>query len=199
MHTAAVSAPAAGKIRNMKKMSVLLGVWLGGLTLLNAGPVPVSDAGTNRVGIYDSRAVAYAWFWSAPQQAALKEKMDAARAAQKSGDKVRFQEFDQVLRTTQDQMHREVFSTAPAVEALAQLRDKQAEIARAAGVRELVSKWDASTLRKYAAQEQVDVTDQLVSAFLKPTAQQAKIIAELRKSTPVPPEKCEELIRQGKM
>jgi hypothetical protein len=62
----------------------------------------------------------------------------------------------------------------------------------------LVSKWDAAALKKYPNAEPVDVTAQLVREF-KPTEKQLKVIADLQKQKPLPLEKCDELIRQGKI
>ena len=92
------------------------------LTLVAALVVPFCTANlpaaeTNnlapRIGVYDSRAVAYAWFWSAKHQTWLKQLMQTARAARAAGDTNRFQELDTMLVGHQAEMHREVFSTAP--------------------------------------------------------------------------------------
>ena len=151
-----------------------------------------------RIGTYDSRAVAFEWFWSGKHQSQLNELMQTARAAKTAGDTNRFHELDATLRQHQDEMHREVFSTAPPTEALTELKERLPEIQKAAGVSAIVSKWDDAALKKYPNAEQVDVTDRLVREF-KPTAKQLKVISGFEKSKPLPLEQCNELIRKGEI
>jgi hypothetical protein len=186
----------------MKMMfSVLCGLgcwWFGGGTVAMADEGSASNAAPVCIGIYDSRAVAYAHFWSEPYQSKLKEQMAAARAAQHAGDTARFKELAATLRQTQDQLHRQVFSTAPADNALAALKGQIPEIEKQAGVAVLVSKWDEAALKKYPNAEQMDVTGQLVREF-KPTEKQLKVIADLQKQKPLSLEKCDELIRKDQI
>ncbi len=183
----------------MKQKLGVMWLWLGCLAMV----MTVRGADTNlvagRVGVYDSRVVAYAWFASDAQQAKLKEQMATARAAKQAGDEAKLKEYSAALSAMQDQMHREVFSTAPADEALAAIKGRIPDIEKAAGVPNLVSKWDEPSLNKYKDAEQVDVTDELVRAFLKPTEKQLQVIAGIKKSDPLPLEKCNELIRKRKI
>jgi len=151
-----------------------------------------------RIGIYDSRAVAFAWFSSASHQKQLKELMQTARAAKAAGDTNRFEKFAAALREQQDQIHREGFSTAPPTEALDELKSRLPEIQLAAGVSALVSKWDDDSLKQFKGAEQIDVTEQLVREF-KPTEKSLKTISEVEKSKPLPLDKCNELIRKGEI
>jgi len=151
-----------------------------------------------RIGIYDSRAVAYAWFSSGRHQKQLRELIQNARVAKAGGDTNRFKELAAALRRQQDEIHREGFSTAPPSEALAELKNRLPEIQKTAGVSALVSKWDDAALAKYLDAEKVDVTDWLVHEF-NPTAKQLKTISELEKSKPLPLKKCDELIRKGEI
>jgi hypothetical protein len=152
-----------------------------------------------RIGVYDSRAVAFAWFWSEAQQRQLKELMKSARAAKVAGQTNRFQELDATLRQKQDEMHREVFSTAPAAGALAAIKEQISEIEKQTGVTMLVSKWDDQVLRQYQDAEKMDVTDRLVREFIQPTGQQQKVLSEMQRQKPLPLEKCDELIRKGEI
>ncbi len=151
-----------------------------------------------RIGIYDSRAVAFAWFWSGQHQTRLKELMQNARDAKTAGDTNRFREFAARLRLHQDEMHREVFSTAPPAGALDELKERLPEIQQAASVAALVSKWDDAALKKYPDAEKLDVTDRLVREF-NPPEKQLKVIPSIEKSAPLPLEKCNELIRKGEI
>jgi len=151
-----------------------------------------------RIGIYDSRAVAFAWFWSGKHQTQLKELMQSARDAKTAGDTNRFEEFAARLRLHQDEMHREVFSTAPPAGALDELKERLPEIRQAAGVTALVSKWDDAALKKYPGAEKVDVTDRLVREFNAPE-KQLQMIPEIEKHAPLPLDKCNELIRKDEI
>ena len=152
-----------------------------------------------RIGTYDSRAVAYAWFWSARHQKQLHELMQAACDARATGDTNRFQELDAKLRQHQAEMHREVFSTAPAAEALADIKDRLPEIQKTARVISLVSQWDSQALKKYPDAEKVDVTDALVREFITPTTEQQKVLTKMKTVTLLPLDQCEELIRKGEI
>ena len=152
-----------------------------------------------RIGIYDSRAVAFAWFWSSKHQTQLNELMQSARAAKAATDTNRFTDFAAKLRQHQDEMHREVFSTAPATNALAEISGRLPEIQKSAGVSALVSEWDDAALKKYPDAEKVDVTDPLVREFITPTPQQQKMLSEMQRQKPLPLEQCEELIRKGEI
>jgi hypothetical protein len=185
---------------NMKRTLCLL-AGLGWLWLGNSAVRAGDGSGTNtaRIGVFDSRAVAYACFVSESNQVRLKERMTEARTAKQAGDTNRFNELAAALRGTQDNMDREVFSSAPATEALAAMKERIPDIEKQAGVTALVSKWDEAGLKQYPQAEKVDVTDQLVREFIQPTDKQAKTIASIIKSEPLSPEKCEELIRKHQL
>jgi hypothetical protein len=151
-----------------------------------------------RVGIYDSRTVAYAWFWSDAHQRQLKELMQQARAAQTAGETNRFQTLAADLSRQQADLHREVFSTAPPKEALTEIKDRIPEIEKQAGVIALVSKWDTAALKPFSSAETVDVTGRLVHEF-KLTEKQLQMILEIEKHKPLPLDECDELIRQDKI
>ena len=152
-----------------------------------------------RIGIYDSRAVAYAWFWSGRQQIQLNALMQKARDARSAGDTNRFKEYAATLSQLQDEMHREVFSTAPATNALAELKGRLPGIQKAAGVSALVSKWDDAALAGSPEAEREDVTDRLVHEFIQPNVEQQKVLSEMKRQKPMPLEQCDELIRKGEI
>jgi hypothetical protein len=151
------------------------------------------------IGVYDSRAVAYAYFWSAPHQKKLQEKVSAAQAAKKASDDAKFKELSASLKTEQEQNHRQVFSTAPVNDAMDTIKSRLPEIQKQAGITALVSKWDDATLKKYETASRVDVTDALVREFIQPDEKQSKIISSMKAQEPLSPEKCEELLRKGEL
>lgn len=183
------------------KRTICLLAGLGCLWLGNRAVLAGDSVATNavRIGVYDSRGVAYACFASESYQGKLKERMAAARAARQSGDTNRLNELSGALRAGQAAIDREIFSTAPATEALAAIKERMPEIEKQAGVTALVSKWDEAALKQYPQSEKVDVTDRLVREFIQPTDKQAQVIASLIKAEPLSLEKCDELIRENKL
>jgi hypothetical protein len=197
------AAPARSDILGFVMKTILLPVLTNAIVLIAiaaAGCANLGAAETNtaltRIGIYDSRAVAYAWFWSGKHQSQLTKLMQDARAAKAAGDTNRFKEFDAKLRRHQDEMEREVFGTAPPTVALDELKDRLPEIQKAAGVAAIVSKWNDTALKKYSDAEKVDVSDRLVREFITSTPQQQKVLSEMQRQKPLPLEKCDDLIRK---
>lgn len=171
------------------------------LWLSNAAAQKTSstNAASCRVGVYDSRAVAFAFFWSEGQQKERGTKVAAAQAAKRSGDTNRLSALEVELKADQAQGHRQVFSTAPVENVLATIKGKLPALLREAGVTNLISKWDADAMKQHSTCENVDVTARLVRAFIQPTEQQQKTIQEIQKQKPLPLQQCEELIRKGEI
>lgn len=175
-------------MKNIKYWIMGLAIALLGLrTGLAAGETDAKN--TERIGVYDSRVVAYAYFWTDENQQKLQEQMAAAKAAKKAGEKEQFEKLSAALKELQQTNHRQVFGAAPAVEALAALKPHIAEIQKEAGVTALVSKWDAKGLKQYTSASQVDITDVIVGKFIKPTEKQLKVIEDIKKRKPVPADK----------
>lgn len=177
---------------HMKKLivAVTILVNVAGTTVLRAGATDENKASTQRIGVYDSRVVAYAHFWTAEQQQQLKEKAEVAKAAKSAGDTAQFNKLSKEMSELQEKLHREVFSTAPAEEAMSALASRLPEIQKQASVSALVSKWDKQALATYDSAQQVDVTDLLVREF-KLDAKQMKTIDEIKKREPVPLDKID--------
>lgn len=158
-------------------------------TLAIASSTMLRAAETNvtreRIGIYDSRVIAYAHFWSDAQQHKLNEMVEAARDARSAGQTNRHDELNAALKKLQEQNHLQVFSTAPVDEALADIKDRLPAIQKEAGVSKLISKWDEAALRQHPKAKLVDITDALAREF-KPGEKQLKTILEIKKNKPVP-------------
>lgn len=192
-------SPRLNAIEIMNLKLGVVGLWLGCLAVVHPVWAADTNAVAGRVGVYDSRVVAYAWFFSEAQMTKLKAEMAAGRAAQQSGDAAKAKEYATMLKAKQDQIHREMFSTAPAVEALAALGGRMQEIEQAAGVSNLVSKWDDVSLNNYQWLGQVDVTDKLVRAFIQPTEKQSETIKTMEKAAPMSLEKINAMIQKGEI
>ena len=151
-----------------------------------------------RIGIYDSRVVAFGSFWSEAHQRALNGRMKAAKEAQAAGDTNRFIELKAAVKAEQKKVHLQVFSSAPVDDVLAGMKDRVQAIQKEAGVSQLVSKWDEKILAEHKNDEKVDVTDLFLRDF-KLNERQRKIVVDMRKKPPVPLEEAEELMRKGKL
>lgn len=163
-----------------------------------AGETNQSDITPERIGVYDSRAVAYAHFWSEPRQRRINEMIKNAKEAKSAGDTKRADELGAALKNEQEKSHLQVFSTAPVDDVLAEMKESLPKIQKKAGVTRLVSKWDEKTLGELKRAEQVDVTDLLLSEF-KLDEKQLKTVASIKSGKPLPLKKAEELMKEGKL
>ncbi|HUJ12428.1 MAG TPA: hypothetical protein VL284_01450 [Thermoanaerobaculia bacterium] len=145
------------------------------------------ESQVSRVGVYDSRAVAYAHFWSMPVQQQHAALAARAQAAKETGDDAQFQQVTAMIKAQRKQSHLEVFSSAPATEAMTALHDRLPGIKQELGVTRLVSKWDTKTLAGVPTAYRIDVTDRLVHEFLPaPTPRQQQTIAAMKRGKPLP-------------
>lgn len=171
-------------------------------TLLGAFWAAISGAAdkpdAERIGIYDSRAVAYAHFWSGSERESRDALIANGKAAKAAGDTVKFREFSEQIAAAQKRSHLQVFSTAPADEAMAALKDKLPAIQRELGVARLVSKWDEAALKGVAESQRVEATDRLVREFALDEKQQ-KTLAEIRKAKPMPLAEAKRRAEAGKL
>lgn len=151
-----------------------------------------------RVGIYDSRVVAFAHFWSESASRERDALLASAKAAKAVGDTARLKDFEAKLRAAQTRSHLQVFSTAPAEEAMAALKEKLPALRQELGVVRFVSKWDEAALRDIPRANQVDVTDRLAREF-NPDAKRLKTIEQMKASKPLPLAEATRLAEAGKL
>ena len=175
-------------------LALVAGVALSGCPGSKA--VTTSDAASERIGVYDSRAIAVAYAGSDRHEAQLSELKAEYDAAKAAGDTARVAEIEAEAQAQQDEMHRQGFSTAPVDEILAQIKTELPRIQADADVVALVSKWDEAALVAHPNATQVDVTMALVDAF-HPNDRQRKSAVEIQKHKPVPMEELEKHIKEG--
>lgn len=162
----------------------------------SAAPAPI--AGAHSVGVYDSRAVAYAYFWYPPNRLRRDQLIAAAQAAKASGDSVRLSALTKEIAAESDRSHLEIFSTAPADGAMAALKDRLPRICREAGVHSIVSVWDGEALASVPAADRVDVTDRLVREFFaRPSPHLQRTIESIRAAKPLPLWQAKLLLKAG--
>ena len=94
-----------------------------------------TNTAPERIGVYDSRLIAYASFWAAAHQRKLNDLVKEAKAAQASGDTNRFRELDAALKQERERGHLQVFSTAPVEEILAGMKADSAQARQQAALK----------------------------------------------------------------
>jgi hypothetical protein len=141
----------------------------------------LAEPETVRVGVYDTRAVSLAFGRSAMHARSLDSLLAEHRAAKDAGDVARVRELEEKGGLRQVRMHLQVFSNAPADDAMEAVRERLAGVATHARVRAIVPMADY----REASVELVDVTDELVTLF-DPTPETRKMASDLRARRPEP-------------
>lgn len=134
------------------------------------------------VGVFDSRAIVVAFAGSDIHNKELNAKMAERDKAKAAGDDKKVAQLEAWGSARQGKYHRQGFGTAPVDDILIHIKKDLPEIAKAAGVDVIVSKWDV--VYKIKGAEVVDITDQIVMPF-KPTEKTLKSIKSLMKHKPL--------------
>ncbi len=138
---------------------------------------------TVRVGTFDSRALAMAYYRSEAFNRQLKELKTELEKARAAGDEKRVKELEAEGPALQELLRKQGFGTWPVDNILKKINKKIPKIAKQANVAVIVSKWDIVYQR--SGVEFVDVTDLMVQPF-DPSEKTRKIIKEIQKQNPVP-------------
>ncbi len=144
-------------------------------------PSPSSSA---RIGTFDSRAIATAFYRSAVFiEENVRGFMTELEEAKASGDEWRVWELEAYKLPIGHRMQQQAFSTGSVMEIMEQIRDALPEIAREAGVSVIVSQWEVTYESSEA--DLVDLTPQLVALF-DPSEQTLMIVESMKTIDPVP-------------
>lgn len=130
-----------------------------------------------RVGVYDNRAIALAYFGS--EHNIFLKKRAEHHEAQAAGDTTRDKELTAWVDRFQRQIHFQGFCRVPVDDLLLVVKDKLAEVAKSAGV-DFIG-WYPDYVG--AEVETVDITDELVALF-NPTEDKLKQIESLKDVEP---------------
>lgn len=130
-----------------------------------------------RVGVYDNRAIALAYFGS--EHNIFLKKRAEHHEAQAAGDTTRAKELTAWVDRFQRQIHFQGFCRVPVDDLLLVVKDKLAEVAKSAGV-DFIG-WYPDYVG--AEVETVDITDELVALF-NPTEDKLKQIESLKDVEP---------------
>lgn len=148
-----------------------------------ASTASAQTATTERIGVYDSRAVAVAYAGSSFQQAKMNRLVSRQKQAKAAGDKKAIARIEAEGRAWQATLHRQGFGTAPVDDLLTNISNELPMIQADAGVTQLISKWNEPELKKHAGAEKIDVTMKLVDAF-HPNERQRKHAIEIQTKKP---------------
>lgn len=168
------------------------------MPLLAAASDQPARVAETRVGIYDSRQVAFALFWRPAHQAWLKEQTARAKAAKAAGDQATHDRISRQLREDQTRLHLEVFSTAPVADPEGWLAARLTDVARKAGVARVVSKWDEAALGGVPAAARVDVTDLILQDCGMDAAKRG-MLRDIGRSQPLPLAEARRLDAAGQL
>jgi len=167
-------------------------VVLAGLAMYPAVGAPQSQektsGSTSRIGTFDSRALAMAYYRSEEFMRQMVEMRAEYEKAKAAGDEKRVKELEAEGPAQQELMHKQGFSTWPVDNILTMIKENIPEIAKQASVDVIVSKWDI--VYQQPGVEFIDVTDLMVIPF-NPDEETLKTIKEIQQQDPVPLEDLE--------
>ncbi len=142
-----------------------------------------------RFGVYDPRAVAVAYGRSQAFRRQLNEKQKEMEIAKAAQDQDKIKELQAWGQDGQMRLHLQAFAGAPVDDILAQVKDQLPKVADAANVQVISLPPDYTN----PDVEIVDITDDLVKLW-SPDARALKIIADLRRTAPLP---IEQIAKMG--
>ena len=146
-----------------------------------------------RVGVYDSRAIAIAYINSDQWSNILAEKRAELEKAKKDGDTEKVKELEAWGPTHQAKAHLQGFGTAPVHEYIEIVKDKLPQVAQAAGVDAIVSKWEFDYIAADA--ETIDVTMELAKLF-EPREKAYEWIEQMKDKEPISQEELQRLEKE---
>ncbi len=136
-----------------------------------------------KVGTFDSRAVALA-FWRSPEGMEILNGLHKEMAkAKEERDEKRIAELEVEGPGLQVRLHQQVFSTGSVTDVIERIEKKLPKIAEEAGVAIIVPRWNVAW--QGGDVEVVDLTDQLVRCF-NPSEDILMMIGQMGDQKPVP-------------
>lgn len=168
----------------MRKLTLLFLTGVAAMVFVSAGHAQESSTTSSaRIGTFDSRAIATAFYRSAKFQEFFPDLWTELAEAKASGDEWQVKELEAYGAAMQHRIHQQGFSTGSVMEIMEKISDALPEIARGAGVSVIVSKWEVTY--ESSAADLVDLTPQLVALF-DPNEPTLKVVERLMTLAPVP-------------
>jgi hypothetical protein len=164
------------------------------LLVVDVGLSQEAPAPGLRVGTFDSRAVALAYYRSPDGLDRMKPEWDRQlRDAEAAGDSARVKELKLFMPSFQHLLHQQVFSTGSICNVLREIEDDLPGIAAEADVDLIVSRWELPYTA--ADVELIDVTPNLVALF-ELDEETAGFVAQIEDVEPMP---LEEMLYQPEL
>jgi hypothetical protein len=135
-----------------------------------------------RVGTFDSRALAIAYYRTESFASHMQGLIAEHKKADDSGEKERVKKLEDELNATQELIHKQGFSTWPVDNILITIEEKIPELAKQLEVDLIISKWDICYQR--SGIELIDVTLDMVK-LINTNEQILKMIEDLIKQPPL--------------
>ncbi len=135
-----------------------------------------------RIGTFDSRAVALAYYRSPEVMKELTGMRGELQKAKEAGDQKKVEDLQARGPAMQMLMHQQVFSNGSIGNITPAMANRLPDVAKAAGVVAIVSCWELPQTASNV--ELVDVTPQVVALFA-PDAQTMKIIEAMKGQKPI--------------
>ena len=168
----------------MRKLTVLFLTGVAAMVFVSAGHAQESSTTSSaRIGTFDSRAIATAFYRSAEFQDSFRDLWTEFEEAKESGDEWRVRELEAYGPAMQHRMHQQAVSTASVREIMEKISDALPEIAQKASVSVIVSKWEVTY--ESSAADLVDLTPQLVALF-DPDEQMLTMVDYYKTLAPIP-------------
>ena len=169
-----------------RHLVTLVGACSATLALTLVGPICAQEpkpATPERIGVYDSRAIAVAYAGSSAQVNQMKDMREQMKKAREQGNTNKISQLEREGQLWQSKLNRQGFGTAPVDDLLEHIADHLPAIQEAAGVTTIISKWNKAELNRHPDAVRIDVTMQLVKAF-QPSATQWKHATAIQKTKP---------------
>jgi len=164
----------------MNMRMLILAVVLLGLALLAFACQP--KAVVQRIGVYDSRAIAIAYANSPTFNTTYQMLSERMIAAKKKGDKKLVAAIEREGMLRQAMMHEQGFGKGSVIGLISPIKDSLAALAARENVILVVSKWEVAYSEKNV--ELVDLTGKVVE-FFQPNEKLRSMLLELPKHEPV--------------
>ena len=178
---------------SLKMTCVVLTIALAGLAVHSPVGVQQLQAKANasqvRVGVFDSRALAMAYYRSEAFKLKMKEMRAEYEQAKAAGDEERVKELEAKGPAEQELAHKQGFGTWPVDNILEMIKEDIPEIAKQAKVDVIVSKWNI--VYQESGVEFINITDFMVKPF-NPDEKTLKTIEEIQEQDPVPLEELKD-------
>jgi len=156
-----------------------------------AEPGGNTEHSQERIGIYDSRAIAIAFTGGEVFQETMKEMRQEYEQATAAGDEATLTRIDTLMQERQKLLHAQGFSTAPVNELLDHYSAALPALLEEAGVSALISKWDGVALSEHSEVRRVDMTESLVD-LITADPKQRNAAMEILDQDPVPLDSLED-------